>query len=1031
MSSAYGEIARILAGARRREGRIVLLTALGLGAAAALLALLLGAAALSRGWVPAAAARQGSLSAASLALVAAATWAGVVLLRRSSTAEATARFLARDRPALRSDLVSAVELHEARDGLAAAGYSVALADAHVERSAGLAAAVDLDAVLPDTPARRAGLAAGGALVATLLALAAGGKPLAAAYARLAGLGPPPPVVQPDPITGDVELTFLYPAHTGRPSRTISGTGGEITAPRGTEVRIRARSDRPVEQAEILVEGAGPLAVALEVKDGRQLSGRLTVDQPGDYRFRFRKGKRVVAVGPPIAIAVEPDAFPEVRITAPAPEVEVDARARVRVDWTASDDYGLTELALVTKVPGGAEERKVLHGFDGARRESGSFELDPAAFRLSEGEKLLYWLEVRDNDAVSGPKRGVSATQAVKIYSEAEHRRKLLTQAQALWERMVALLADRLELRDGLSLWTPPLLARGQALDVRTRGLHLSLRDAAVAMRRQKGTPRAIPDALRNAAAGLRAVEQPLTATRATAVRLLGSLAAGDAFWRRLAGEDAALDRELEKDVLYLEALFDKERAQELVAMAKDLQARRRELASLIERYRESPDEEGRQRILAEIARMKQRMNEMARRMAELAKGIQDEHMNAEALAEAQRGQDALGGLDAVEEALRKGDVEAALKALDAMGSRMQQMMAGLERTAGRPDARTRELMKEMREFQQRLAEVQGRQERLSAETGKLREAYRKKIAGTLEKMKEQAGRMKREARQARQELEAARDELSPRAEEEWNRSHDALQDLEKGLESGDFEAALESVKRAMPSLQRLSVGLEDDAQVAERWPQPPGQKGPMVLRDAARHVQQAVPPSRRVRDELEKLFPDPKGVLSGGERKRMEEMANAQGELEREAGQLRQKLDQLAQQAPVFPPQSQATLGEAQGAMGQATGDLREGNPQRGHGRQKQALDALDRFQKGLEEMAKRGGGKGGGEGFPFPMALGGAEGSEGEDGDLSHEKVEIPGADAYKVPEEFRKDILEAMKQRAPEPYKPELQRYYEELVK
>ena len=389
MSSAYGEIARILAGARQRAGRIVLLTAAGLGVAAALLALLLGAAALSRGWVPAAAARQASLSAAALALVAAATWAGLTLLRRSATAEATARFLARDRPALRSDLVSAVELHEARDGLAAAGYSVALADAHVERSAGLAAAVDLGAALPDTAARRAGLAAGGALVATLLALAAGGKPLAAAYARLAGLGPPPPLVQPDPITGDVELTFLYPAHTGRPSRTISGTGGEITAPRGTEVRVRARSDRPVEQADLLVEGAGPdpgtpaaslpgsgapvpggaaprpgeaprpagpLAVALEVKDGRQLSGRLTVDQPGDYRFRFRKGRKVVAVGPPIAIAVEPDAFPEVRITAPAPELEVDARAQVRVDWTASDDYGLTELALVAKVPGGAEER---------------------------------------------------------------------------------------------------------------------------------------------------------------------------------------------------------------------------------------------------------------------------------------------------------------------------------------------------------------------------------------------------------------------------------------------------------------------------------------------------------------------------------------------------------------------------------------------------------------------------------------------------------------------------------------------------
>jgi hypothetical protein len=62
---------------------------------------------------------------------------------------------------------------------------------------------------------------------------------------------------------------------------------------------------------------------------------------------------------------------------------------------------------------------------------------------------------------------------------------------------------------------------------------------------------------------------------------------------------------------------------------------------------------------------------------------------------------------------------------------------------------------------------------------------------------------------------------------------------------------------------------------------------------------------------------------------------------------------------------------------------------------------------------------------------MGGEEGREGEEGELSHERVEIPGAEAYKVPAEFRRDILEAMKQGAPEPYKPELQRYYEELVK
>jgi hypothetical protein len=115
--------------------------------------------------------------------------------------------------------------------------------------------------------------------------------------------------------------------------------------------------------------------------------------------------------------------------------------------------------------------------------------------------------------------------------------------------------------------------------------------------------------------------------------------------------------------------------------------------------------------------------------------------------------------------------------------------------------------------------------------------------------------------------------------------------------------------------------------------------------------------------------------------------------------------------------------------MQRAQGELARRNPQRGHGEQRLALDDLARFRRGLDEMAKNMRGSGGGAPFPFPF---GEESAGGEGGlEPSGEKVEIPGADQYRVPEEFRRDLLEAMKQGSPEPYKGEVQRYYEELVK
>jgi hypothetical protein len=46
-------------------------------------------------------------------------------------------------------------------------------------------------------------------------------------------------------------------------------------------------------------------------------------------------------------------------------------------------------------------------------------------------------------------------------------------------------------------------------------------------------------------------------------------------------------------------------------------------------------------------------------------------------------------------------------------------------------------------------------------------------------------------------------------------------------------------------------------------------------------------------------------------------------------------------------------------------------------------------------------------------------------------EKVEIPDEDPNAAPREFRKDVMDAMKQGAPDRYKDQNKKYYEELVK
>ncbi len=1027
------DIAGQLVRARGRARRLALAEWAALGLAGAVASLLLGTGLLAAG------VRLSPIRWLTLALVVAAlAEAGrrLWLTRRGSgTDEAVARLIAPADPALRSALVSAVELTRARDGLAASGAaSLELLDAHVARSAAAARAVELATVLPASRARRAGWVAAGVALCWLVALAAGGGTTLRQARRLLA-GDPATALGPslDQITGDIELGFRFPAHTHRPPQVLSGTGGEIRAPRGTEVSLRTRADRVVEAAELALrkpDGAVARRIALSVSGGRELAGRLVVDEGGSYRFRFATARgETVAEGPPIPLVVEPDAFPTVRLTAPEAELEVAPDAVVHVEWSAEDDYGLASLSLVLRAPGGSESRRPLRALAGLRRDSGGFDLPLGPERLGEGERLLYWLEVEDNDAVSGPKKGASATQAVKLYSEAEHRRAAMEKARAAWEQLVVHLGDRLELQAGGPVATPARLPLGAALDVKARALHMAVAATAAELRRDRVAPREVARALANVAASLKTAEQRATAIRQGARRVVaaGQPVGGQA--GQVAWADGLLVAELERDVLYLEQLFDRSRAGELVRLARELSARKRDLQAVLERLRDSPGDAARQEALAQVRRLRARMRELQARLAETARGFNDQHLNAEALAELSRQKDLASPLDAIEKAIQQGDMAAAMKSLDQLASQLDQLASSLEKTAAEPDARQRALMKEMLAFKAQLEQVERQQQETAARTERLEHTLRQRLGPKLEEARQAAPALEQLAREARQALDQAQPGVPARGEPDLDAAREALADLQRALAMRDLDAAGEQAQRAHGPTLRLGQALEEDAALAERFPGATTRDAGS-LRAAQARVKEAAPRIARIRERLGKLTPDPRQAMTPGDRRKAAELAARQQGLERQAGELQQKLGALAEKAPIFPPQAQGLLGESRGHMGSAAGELRGRNPQRGHGEQEAALERLGQFKKGLEQMARRSkGGQGGG--FPFPFGETGGGEREGEVGDPMPEKVAIPGSEAHRLPEEFRRDLLEAMKQGAPERYRGEVQRYYEELVK
>jgi hypothetical protein len=932
-----------------------------------------------------------------------------------------------------SELLSSVEL--SRDPPQGASTEL-LALLHV-RAAEAAKKIDLRQALPASLLRwpLAALLGSGALWLAL-GLAAP-RHLSQGLARFVRGDSGAPPIALSPIAGDLSITYLYPSYTGLPPRTEEGTAGDLHAPRGTEVRIAARADRDLAQAFAVVNGA---AVKLDAQGAghRQLSGSFTLTQAGEWSLRFADARgRTVAQGPSRPIEIVQDAAPQVTIETPKQAMlEVDPQGRVQIGWSAADDYGLQQVSLVFQQAGAKEERIVLSTpATPVRRLRGTYAWEIAPLRLRPGDKVSYHLEAKDNDAVDGAQKGVSATQAIKIFSAAEHSREALVHAQALWERLVALLGDRLEEKPAPAeaAEAAPWYAHTAQKDKDARVLVTEMVATCTELLKDKLAPKAVARALRYAAASLGPTVQRTSLARAPLSRgAAGHDGAARSFGNALTNEI----KEEEKDVLYLQDLLDRARLDAIQELGKELAASRRELTRLAEKLRKASDEQTKKELLSEVARLRERIQDLMSRMSELARGIQDEHLNREAAESMEKEQDLLGQLSDIQKKLQSGQVDAALKELDRLGQQIEKLEQDLQRKAGREQSeKYAQEARELREAAGKLKELQQQEQSLQKETAQVRRELRQEAQKRFEQKggKELARRLKEKADAARKALQQIDPKVAEHLglEEALDMAQGRAADLSRALELNDFDESLDLAERALRAVEGLHGRLAMEDQLAQRYPG--YARDPGAVRRGVTGAAGAQPPLQEIAQELRQALPREGQGMSEEQLQRLRQQAEKQAGLKDQLGQVREQLGQVGKKVPIFGPQHEEMLQQAQEGMGQAQQRLGRGEPRGGQAGEEQALEKMQQFQDAMEKLAKQQG-QGQGNGIPMPWGEPSGEGSDERDGDsesMRHDRVEIPDAESSRAPAEFRKELLDAMKQTAPEKYKERVKQYYEELVK
>jgi len=917
------------------------------------------------------------------AVVAAGLWAARLGLRGSHAGPAAAIVRSRD-PGLYDDLAGAEAL--ARDGVGQ-GASVDLARAHVSRA--------LDRIREGGPGRlttgatiRAGVAAWSAAAPALVLAALLSWP--ALVRGAAVLFSPPsslddPAVADGPLAGDLELTLEFPAYLRRAPLEIVGSTGDVEAPVGTRVRIRARAIGPISSAAIRLD-RGPRVGMRTV--GRRMDGEFLVRQDDRWVLQVvRPDGRTLRESRPRNVDALADAPPRVEILDPAADLTLAPTEALRGRFRATDDVGVAAAWLVVSVSGRPDDRRALAlGAQTSADSHGDFEVSLSELGVRGGDVVAISIEAEDEDSVSGPNRGVSETRTIEVASEEARHEALVAEQDRVLDALVAALGDRLEIPVPAGDAPAGIHARFE----RVRGAS----DEALRALAWSGEGLATDElSRRDVPAALHALRAKLGRIFAREARLHGDPPAA-------LGERAELDRlaigTLEDAVLLLADLLARQRLEALERIGGEVRRSRQRLQELVARWELSRADAVRREILSQIERLEAQVADLYDRLERIAPRVPAEFLNAEAI----RRIDLLGELGMLRESLAAGDVRGARAALESLEGRMRELMSALEGSTARFSGdRFAEADRARRELLTEVEEVEGVQRDVARRTEGTAQALRRRLDDHMRaRVDPLVARLVGRTDAALRSLDAADPESVPESSrEDLARARERILDLRALLTQHDLEEARAMALAASEELRELDRDLAN---------LPADFAAPAL----SRAVSGARPPLDEVADALAQAVPDPRTFLREADGRALRGEGGLQRGLADRVGALRRRLEEPGGELPFLGPDAARLLGDAEDRMRSAAERLADADARGAVGEQDAALERLRRVRESAESAAR-----------PAPV------GSAAVGGRVPR----IPRADEHRGPEELRRRILEALREAPPGPYADDVRRYLEDLAR
>ena len=225
-----------------------------------------------------------------------------------------------------------------------------------------------------------------------------------------------------PLVRVLRVAVTPPAYSRLPERQQDDNVGEVAALRGARIRFDIEANKVLKTGQISLSDSAVLPLEITAKKAH---GTLVLMKERSYHIDLRDSTGTGSIDPvEYSLKIIPDAFPTVTLLAPGENLDLTDTTPVNLLAKIADDYGFSSVRLGYKlVQSKYEEPAQTFTYVPLPLPPGAtlgalvaYRWSVAGLHLVPEDVVSYFVEVFDNDIISGPKSAISEIYSLRLPS---------------------------------------------------------------------------------------------------------------------------------------------------------------------------------------------------------------------------------------------------------------------------------------------------------------------------------------------------------------------------------------------------------------------------------------------------------------------------------------------------------------------------------------------------------------------------------------------------------------------------------------